>query len=110
MRVSLVPLLDRRLESLMPQAGTLVVNVLGCLLIGLGAELLPRGAMRPIVLGGLLGGFTTYSAFGLLTFKLAQDGRYGAFAAQVVVHILVGLAAVGAGLALGKQFMPAGEV
>lgn len=106
LRVALVPLLDARLQGTLPSAGTLVVNVLGCLAIGLGAAALPEGSMRPIVLGGLLGGFTTYSAFGLLTYDLAQAGRYGTFAAQVLLHVAVGLLAVGLGLWLGKSLAP----
>ncbi len=106
LRVALVPLLDGRLSSTLPHAGTWLVNMLGCLAIGLGAAALPEGSLRPILLGGLLGGFTTYSAFGLLTFEHARDGRYAVFATQVVLHVAVGLAAVGLGLWLGKGFTP----
>jgi len=107
LRVALVPLLDARLQASFPSAGTWIVNMLGCLAIGLGAAALPEGSLRPILLGGLLGGFTTYSAFGLLTFNYAQEGRYGVFAAQVLLHVAVGLAAVGLGLWLGKSLAPA---
>ncbi len=106
LRVALVPLLDARLQSSLPSAGTWIVNMIGCLAIGLGASLLPDGSLRPILLGGLLGGFTTYSAFGLLTYDYAQQGRYGVFALQVLLHVAVGLLAVGVGLWIGKQFSP----
>lgn len=106
LRVALVPLLDDRLESVLPSAGTLIVNAIGCLAIGLGAALLPQGPLRPILLGGLLGGFTTYSAFGLLTYGHAQQGRYGVFAAHVLLHVVLGLAAVGLGLWLGRALAP----
>ena len=106
LRVALVPLLDERLQKSLPAGGTLVVNVLGCLAIGLGAAALPHGSLRPILLGGLLGGFTTYSAFGLLTYAFAEEGRWGVFAAQVVLHVVLGLLAVGLGLWLGKTFAP----
>lgn len=102
LRVALVPFLDARLGHVLPSVGTLLVNVLGCFLIGVGAGALPSGPLRPILLGGLLGGFTTYSAFGLLKVELAQDARYGAFAAQVLLHVAVGLTAVWLGLALGR--------
>ena len=105
LRVALVPVLDERLAKLLPAAGTLCVNVVGCFLIGLGSMLLPpasTGVARSVVLGGLLGGFTTYSAFGLLSFDLARDGRYTAFAAQLVLHVGLGLAAVVAGVAVGR--------
>ena len=107
LRVALVPLLDARLETVLPSAGTLVVNVLGCLAIGLGAAALPEGSLRPILLGGFLGGFTTYSAFGLLAHTHAQEGRYGVFAAQILLHVAVGLLAVGLGLWIGKSLAPA---
>lgn len=106
LRVALVPLLDDRLQNVLPSAGTLVVNAIGCLAIGLCAALLPQGPLRPILLGGLLGGFTTYSAFGLLTYGHAQQGRYGVFAAQVLLHVVLGLAAVGLGLWLGRALAP----
>lgn len=106
LRVALVPLLDDRLQNLLPSAGTLAVNVIGCLAIGLGAAMLPQGPLRPILLGGLLGGFTTYSAFGLLTYAHVEQGRYGVVAAQVLLHVALGLAAVGLGLWLGRSLAP----
>lgn len=104
LRVALVPILDERLQTSFPAGGTFIVNMLGCLAIGLGAAALPESSLRPILLGGLLGGFTTYSAFGLLTFVYAQEGRWGVFAAQLLLHVLVGLLAVGLGLWIGKAF------
>jgi len=106
LRVALVPILDERLQTSFPAGGTFIVNMLGCLAIGLGATALPEGSLRPILLGGLLGGFTTYSAFGLLTFVYAQEGRWGVFAAQLLLHVIVGLLAVGLGLWVGKAFAP----
>lgn len=106
LRMALVPLLDERLQGILPSAGTLVVNVIGCLAIGLSAGMLPEGPLRPILLGGLLGGFTTYSAFGLLTYAYAQEGRYAVFAAHVLLHVALGLAAVGLGLWLGRSLAP----
>jgi len=99
-RVALVPVLDQRITWI-PFGGTLLVNLAGCFLIGLlsvGIE----GSWRPVVLGGFLGGFTTYSAFGLLGVELLAGARWLAFAAQVTLHVLGGLAAVAAGLGLGR--------
>ena len=100
LRVFLVGLLDRRLESF-PFAGTLVVNLVGCFAIGLCSSLL-SGPSRTIVMGGLLGGFTTYSAFGLLGWDLLEKGRFVSFAWQILLHIVGGLALVALGLWLGR--------
>lgn len=106
-RVALVPLLDARLQAAFPAGGTFIVNMIGCFAIGVGAAALPEGSLRPILLGGLLGGFTTYSAFGLLTYVYAQQGRWGVFTAQVLLHVALGLLSVGIGLWLGKVIAPA---
>ncbi len=85
--------------------GTLTVNVLGCLLIGLLVGLaetrqLLGAETRAFLLIGLLGGFTTFSAFGLETVNLVRDGELiGAFS-NVGLQVVVGLAAVWVGLGL----------
>jgi CrcB protein len=71
-------------------AGTLAVNMVGCFLIGALAASLPLGAGRTIVLAGLLGGLTTYSAFALLTVELGQAGKWSALAGQVGLHVVGG--------------------
>lgn len=106
LRIWLATIIDRRLGESLPYVGTLGVNLLGCLAIGLGAAALPVGVVRPIVLGGLLGGFTTYSAFGLLGWRLLEDGRHGTFAIQLGLHIVVGIACVWLGLTVGRAFVP----
>jgi len=75
--------------------GTLVVNIVGCLAIGIIAGLIESRqimseAMRILVITGFLGGFTTYSAFGLQTTQLMRDGA-----------ILLGLTNVGLQIFLG---------
>src|SRR5262245_40888400 len=62
--------------------GTMAVNTTGCLVIGFLAALfsgpfLVREEYRIGLTVGVLGGFTTFSAFGLETFLLANDGQYG---------------------------------
>ena len=106
LRVFLVGVIDRRLHETFPFVGTLAVNLVGCLAIGILAPVLAPGPWRPIVVGGLLGGFTTYSAFGLLSYELLREGRTGAFAGQVLLHVIAGLLCVWAGVALGRHFVP----
>jgi len=62
--------------------GTLVVNLIGCFLVGLlfylmQERFLVNQNVRTIILVGLLGGFTTFSSLGLQTFTLLQDGEFG---------------------------------
>ena len=102
LRVFLVGVIDRRLHQILPFAGTLVVNLIGCLAIGFFSAILPP-PWRPIVLGGLLGGFTTYSAFGLLSWDLLEEGRLGAASGQVLIHLIGGLLCVVLGLWLGRM-------
>ena len=79
--------------------GTVAVNLLGCFLIGLlGALAEKRGAIseeaRLLLVTGLLGGFTTFSAFGLDTWRLAQAGKYLPALGNVLLSVLGGLAMV----------------
>ena len=83
--------------------GTLAVNAAGCLAIGLIAGY--AEARQPLsaeaqafVVVGVLGGFTTFSAFGIDTIRLVRDGAYVAGAANVFLQVAVGLAAVAVGL------------
>ena len=72
---------------------TLAVNLVGSLAIGLLAPLLARNdALRLLVVTGVLGGFTTFSAFSLDTLALIQAGRTGAALAYVAVSTVGGLA------------------
>jgi len=85
--------------------GTLVVNLLGCLLIGLLAGLgearqVFGPEVRLFALIGLLGGFTTFSTFGYETFAMIRDSEYVRAAANVGVHVGLGLALVWFGYAL----------
>ena len=87
--------------------GTLAVNGAGCLLIGLLAGL--AEARQPLsseaqafLIVGLLGGFTTFSAFGIDTIRLLREGAYLAGSANVLLQVAVGLSAVLAGLRLGR--------
>ena len=101
-RVAAAEVLERRLGEQIPFVGVLSVNVLGCLLIGIAAESIRDPTVRMAVLGGFLGGFTTYSAFGLLVVELGEAGRWGPAVAQVATHIVLGIVAAVAGGALAR--------
>jgi len=79
--------------------GTLAVNLLGCLLIGCGAAAfaepgIVREEYRLLLLVGLLGGFTTFSTFGLETFELLRERQWAWAAAYVGLSNVGGIAAV----------------
>lgn len=88
--------------------GTLLVNVLGSVLIGLVAEvtgpdgrLLASSTARQFVLVGIFGGFTTFSSFSLQTLNLARDGEWALAAANIVLSLLLCLVGVWLGHAAG---------
>lgn len=77
-------------------AGTFAVNVIGCFVAGLLAGLAVKQELftpeaRVFLFTGLLGGFTTFSAFGLETLLLLKRGEAGVAIANVVVSVAVGL-------------------
>jgi len=79
---------------------TVVVNLSGCLIIGILAGLLASRRIaipihwREFLFVGLLGGFTTFSTFGLETFVLARTHSAGHAALNVALQVVGGLAAV----------------
>lgn len=83
---------------------TLTINLLGCLLIGL---LVPVVGNRPywfvFIVPGILGGFTTFSAFGHETLALAQGGRALLAGIYVLASVGAGLLAVWGGRCLGSM-------
>ncbi len=86
--------------------GTLIVNVTGCLAMGVLATLLigVREDVRAGVLVGVLGGYTTFSAFGHEAIVLAgQDaGGMGRATIYVMLSVVLGLGAVWVGVAIGR--------
>jgi CrcB protein len=82
--------------------GTLVVNLCGCLAIGvLGGLADLRQALGPgtrmFLLIGVLGGFTTFSSFAYESFALAQDAEWLRAATNIAVQVVLGLTAAWAG-------------
>jgi CrcB protein len=97
-------LVNRTLGSTLPHA-TAIVNVIGCLVVGLLAglvathQLLMSPDKRALIFVGVMGGFTTFSSLGLDTLTLVQEGRVGQAVGNVALQVGVGLAAVFAGYA-----------
>lgn len=87
-------------------AGTLVVNVTGSLLIGLLAGLaesrmLLTAEVRLLLVTGVLGGYTTFSAFSLETLLLLRSGQTTTALTSVALQVLLGVVAAFAGLMVG---------
>lgn len=87
--------------------GTLAVNVVGCLLIGVLHGLaetrqIISPELRLLLMIGMLGGFTTFSTFGYETLALLRDAEVFRAMANVTVQVLFGLIAVWLGDLLGR--------
>lgn len=87
--------------------GTLAVNLIGCLLIGILAGAIERLAVgnaewRLFAVVGILGGFTTFSAFGIETLTLLRSGHLGLALGYVLASVLLGVAFCALGLKLAN--------
>jgi len=89
--------------------GTVLVNITGCLLIGVlagGGALLPRSMppsfVREFFIIGICGGYTTFSSFSLQTFLLFETGHAARAVANVVASVVLCLLATWAGYALAR--------
>lgn len=88
--------------------GTLTVNVVGCLLIGVLAGLTATRTVigvdaRAFLIVGVLGGFTTFSAFGLETIELMRRGEHFVGVTNVALSVALSLIAVWAGLKIADS-------
>jgi fluoride exporter len=96
-----------RLERPVPWA-TFVVNVAGCAIIGAlaGSVAIGRLPLTPVartfLFVGVLGGFTTFSSFGLDTFTLAHGGDHAAAFWNIAGQLSLGLGAVWLGFNLAR--------
>lgn len=87
--------------------GTVVVNLVGCFFAGFLFYLIFdryefSPALRTIILIGLLGGFTTFSSYGLQTFALLRDGQMGLALFNIALSNVGGLLLVWFGYSLAK--------
>ncbi len=90
--------------------GTLIVNVVGCLIIGLlygmsETRQLFSPEIRMLVFIGFLGGFTTYSTFGYEIFAIMKNGHYFAAGIHLFLHLTLGLGAVWFGYFMSQQII-----
>lgn len=88
--------------------GTLAVNVLGCLLMGLlYVVLVERMSLGPLwragLLVGVLGGFTTFSAFSMETFSLIEEGALLKALLNIAASVIASLGATWVGVIAGRQ-------
>jgi len=88
--------------------GTLVVNLAGSFLVGVlliwfQGKLPINDVLRTGIVVGLLGGFTTYSAFSMEAVNMMMAGFYGRASAYVVVTVAVCLVGAWAGVMLGRS-------
>ena len=86
---------------------TLLVNLLGCLIIGLLWGFLSRNASESTSWGlfltvGLCGGFSTFSTFSKEALTMLQTGQIWGFASYIALSILAGIALVALGYYIGR--------
>jgi CrcB protein len=99
-RYSISGLVQRRFPGFTP-AGTLVVNVVGCLLIGVFMELLierklgvQKELLRSLMVTGFLGSLTTFSTFGYETVELIREDEFRPAFFNMLGNVVLGFSAV----------------
>lgn len=86
--------------------GTLIVNLLGSFLMGVLVVVFARKGgthLAPFLMTGVLGGFTTFSAFSLDALTLWERGQHGPAVLYVLASVVLSLAAIVAGLAIARS-------
>jgi CrcB protein len=76
--------------------GTMLVNIAGCLLIGILYGLMEKGSMvkpewRLLLATGFCGGFTTFSAFAAENIQLLKDGKVSYFLTYTIASVVLGI-------------------
>jgi fluoride exporter len=91
--------------------GTLLVNLLGCLLFGFVWALAEQRMIisdesRVIILTGFMGSFTTFSTFAFESNRLARDSAWLYLTGNVMLHVVVGILAIHWGMSLARLASP----
>jgi CrcB protein len=89
--------------------GTLLVNVVGCLLIGVLAVIAENSKLlsaetRNFLVVGVLGAFTTFSTFGYESVFMLKNGFNVSFALNIGLQLVLGFSAVAGGMYLARLF------
>jgi CrcB protein len=110
-RYTLTGMMQKRCPGFMP-AGTMLVNVLGCLLIGILMALVTEQVwffkhetLRRFLMTGVLGSLTTFSTFGYETVELLRESDMRLAAWNVAGNLCLGIAAVWLGLVVTKAIV-----
>jgi fluoride exporter len=88
--------------------GTITVNVLGSFLMGVIIVVLAEKSgnrLAPLMVTGMLGGFTTFSTFSLDAMTIYERGQVGLAAVYVTVSVLLSLGAIFAGLTIARNVL-----
>ncbi|MEC9096387.1 MAG: fluoride efflux transporter CrcB [Planctomycetota bacterium] len=90
--------------------GTLLVNVMGCLMIGFltgwgFTTMEDNHHARLFIVTGMLGSLTTFSAFGWETFHYLEQGRWQLAFANIALNLVIGLVAVAGGFSAGQSLL-----
>ena len=86
--------------------GTFAVNFIGCTLlgifVGLGLGKTTTLPLREFAVIGVLGGFTTFSAFGLESFELLKSGQFAMTIIYIMGSMVLGLSGIGLGILITR--------
>lgn len=89
--------------------GTLAVNILGSALMGVLVVVLAKfGGLRfaPLLMTGMLGGFTTFSAFSLDAVTIYERGEFGLAAIYVIGSVILSIFALFGGITISRWVLP----